>query len=346
LKIPDFHGTGGREERILVKKIILQQTGGPEVFQVVEVDPPRPGPREVVVDLRAIGLNWSEVMIRRGEWPLDLSDGFTLGSEGAGLVQAVGEEVRHVAPGERVAVFDVDAYQVPGQGTYAELIVVAEDKVLKIPPGPAFAEAAALPMALLTAYDALVLHSPLPESGNVVVTACTGAVGLAALQIARLKGLRVIGTTRNESKTALIRQLGCDVVVESNPERLKEKIADLLGGEQVNYVFDPIQGPVAGQLLQIMAAEGTYVVYGALGGMGFSVPASFLFHQLKVHGYVVLAHLADPARLQRVWSELYPLLEENQVRVPVAGQIPFPDAGAAQSAMETHSHFGKLVMVR
>lgn len=329
-----------------MKKIVLKQTGGPEVFETLEVADPRPGPGEVLVDLKAVGLNWSEIMIRRGEWPLDLSAGFTLGAEGAGIVESVGENVRAVAPGERVAVFDVDAYQVPGQGTYAEKILLPETKVLKIPSRPSFAEAAALPMALLTAYDALIKHSPLPEAGQVVITACTGAVGVAALQLARLKGLRVVGTTRDESKAAHVRELGCEVVVEADPARLKEKIVGLLGGPEVHYVFDPVQGPLAGNLLEIMAGDGTYVVYGALGGMGFSVPGSFLFQQLKIHGYVVLRNLADPRRLQQVWSELYPILEENRIRIPVAAEIPFPEAGRAHSQMESHRHFGKLVMVR
>lgn len=329
-----------------MKKTVLSSTGGPDVFQIVEVPDPEPGPEQVRVNIQAVGLNWSETMIRRGDWPMDLGGGFTPGCEAAGIVEEVGESVQSVAPGDRVAVFDVSAYSNPEQGTYAEKMVVDEQRILKIPASVQFAEAAALPMALLTAYDALIRHSPLPESGNVVVTACTGAVGIAALLIARMKGLRAVGTSRSEDKLDLVRRLGCEAVAAHDPKELAEKVTQCLGGAGPDYVFDPVQGTLAEELLSIMESNGTYVFYGNLGGETFTLPAGFLFRQLKVHGYVVLANLADPQDLQEAWSELYPLIEENALPIPVAKTFAFPDFAAAHRAMEEHAHFGKLVVVR
>lgn len=329
-----------------MKKSILLSTGEPGVFQVVNVPEPVPGPGQVLVDIRAVGLNWSETMIRRGDWPLELGEGFTLGCEGAGIVEAVGEDVRTVAPGDRVAVFDIGAYFNPGQGAYAEKMAVDENRILRIPAGLGFAEAAALPMALLTAYDAMVRHSPLPESGNVVVTASTGAVGIAALLIARVKGLRALGTSRSEDKLDRVRQLGCEAVAASDPAELAKKVTECFGGAGPIYVFDPVQGRLAEELLSIMESNGTYVFYGNLGGDTFTLPPGFLFHQLRVHGYVVLANLADPEDLQEAWGELYPLVEENTIPIPVAKTFDFPDFEAAHRAMEQHAHFGKLVVVR
>ncbi len=329
-----------------MKKLILTESGSPDVFQVVDVPEPVPGPGEIRVNLHAIGLNWSEVMVRSGSWPMEFGDGFTPGSEGAGIVEEVGESVRNVAPGDRVAVFDISSYFRPEQGTYAEKIVIEENRALKIPGHLSFAEAASTPMALLTAYDALIRHSPLPESGNIVVTACTGAVGIAALRIAKLKGLRALGTTRNETRLDLIRKLGCDAVSAQDPGEFASKITECLGGAGPHYVFDPVQGRLAEELLAIMENNGTYVIYGNLGGESFSVPPGFLFKQTKIHGYVVLASLSDPQELQEVWSELYPLIEENQVPIPVARTFQFPDAAGAHRAMEAHDHFGKLVITR
>ena len=156
-----------------MKKAVVRQTGGPEVLQLIEVPYPVPGEGEVLVDLKATGLNWSELMIRRGEWPIEISEnGFTPGSEGAGVVEKTGPGVTDMQPGERVIVFDFNAYLDEGQGCYAEKIVVPRDKILKYPENLDFAEAAAVPMAAVTAYDALINHSPLPESGTVVITAC------------------------------------------------------------------------------------------------------------------------------------------------------------------------------
>ncbi|QPJ63500.1 MAG: zinc-binding alcohol dehydrogenase family protein [Candidatus Nitronauta litoralis] len=329
-----------------MKSIIVTGTGSAESFQTVETPTPLPEEKQVLIDLKATGLNWSEVMIRRGDWAVSLDEGMVLGAEGAGIVEGVGGSVLSTRPGDRVAVFDIDSYLQAGQGTYASHILVDESKVLKIPAHLDFAQAASLPMALLTAYDAMVCHSPLPETGNIVVTACTGAVGIAAMQLARMKGLRVVGTTRDENKVDQVRALGCEVVVGKDPKEICEKVSSCLGDEGVNYVFDPVQGPLAESLLELMAMDGTYVVYGNLMGSGFSLSPTFLFQQTRVHGYVVLKNLADPEAMQEVWSEIYPLIEEKLIEVPVAKTIPFPDAGAAQATMEAHQHFGKIVMIQ
>lgn len=329
-----------------MKSIVVKGAGGPEVFQTVDAPTPQPEGRQVLIDLKATGLNWSEVMIRSGDWAMPLEDGNVLGAEGAGIVEAVGEDVLSAKPGDRVAVFEIDSYIQASQGTYASHIVVDENKVLKIPAYLDFAQAASLPMALLTAYDAMVCHSPLPEAGNVVVTACTGAVGIAAIQIARMKGLRVIGTTRDEAKVGKIQALGCEVVVGSDPNEICEKISNKFGVEGVDYVFDPVQGALAEFLLELMAVDGTYVVYGNLTGTSFTAPPTVLFQQTRIHGYVVLKNLADPEAMQAIWSEIYPLIEEKLIEIPVAKKFNFPNVGAAQDAMQEHRHFGKIVMVQ
>ncbi len=329
-----------------MKAIVLAQSGGPDVFNTVETPTPQPGESQVLINLKATGLNWSEVMIRKRDWPIPLEEGFVLGSEGAGIVEEVGSTVSSVRPGDRVAVFDVNAYLEAGQGTYASHILVDENKVLKIPSHLDFAQAASLPMALLTTYDAMVCHSPLPEAGNVVVTACTGAVGIAAMQLARMKGLRVIGTTRDEKKADLVRGMGCDVVVGKSPQEICDKISKSFGEAGVDYVFDPVQGLLAESLMGLMGNDGTYVVYGNLSGEMFSLPSEFLFKQTKIHGYVVLRNLAEADAMQAVWSEIYPLIEEKLIHIPVAKTFPFPAAGAAQEAMDSHQHFGKIVMTQ
>lgn len=329
-----------------MKKFVIRKTGGPEVLEMVDAPDPEIGDGQVLIDVKAVGLNWSEVMIRRGEWPLDLGGGFTPGAEGAGIVEAVGPQVENVKPGDRVANFEVEAYLDPAQGNYAEKIAVPADKVLKFPERFSFAEAAASPMAILTAYDAMVNHSPLPETGTAVVTACTGAVGATAIQIAKRKGLRVIGTSRSKDKKGHITSLGAEAAIESDPVRLKERIAEMTGGGGVDYVFDPIAGETATQLLSLMNFNGTYVLYGFLGGQQFTVPSNILFEQIQIHGYVVLRNLYDTFWLQEVWSEVYPLLETREITVPISKTFPFEKAAEAHREMESHRHFGKLVLVR
>lgn len=329
-----------------MKRVVVHKTGGPEVLEIVETPVPMVGKNEVLIDIKATGLNWSEVMIRRGDWPMDFGDGLTLGAEGAGVVEAVGAEVEDFKTGDRVANFDLLAYELPHQGNYAEKIVVAADKVLKIPDNLDFDEAAAIPVAMLTAYDALINHTPLPETGTVVVTACTGAVGIAALQLARRKGLRVIGTTRVERKRSAITALGVEAVVETDAVRLKEKISHLVGERGVDYVFDAVNGFTATQLLQIMGENGCFVNYGALSGGEFTVPSSFLFNQVKIHGYVVLKNLSNTQVLQEVWDEVLALIESREVIIPVAKTFPLMEVSAAHRFFEGNQYFGKLVLVQ
>lgn len=330
-----------------MKKVVIRATGGPQVLKLIEVPDPVAGENEVLVDLKATGLNWSELMIRKGDWPIEISaNGFTPGSEGAGVVEKTGSGVTDVQPGDRVIVFDFNAYLDEEQGCYAEKIAVARDKILKYPENLEFAEAAAVPMASLTAYDALINHSPLPESGTVVITACTGAVGIAAIQLARRKGLRVIGTTRRETQRAHIHSLGAEVAVAPDPFRLKEAIADLVKDEGVDYIFDPIGGETATQLISLLNFNGTYVIYGILSGGELKLPDNFLFSQVKAHGYIILRNLEDPKSLQAAWNEVLPLIETKEILIPVHKTFPLQDVAKAHEEMEDHPHWGKIVLVQ
>ncbi len=329
-----------------MKKIILRRSGGPEVLEVKEVKDPEVKDGEVLIDIRATGLNWSEVMIRRGDWPIKIQNGFCLGSEGAGVVEKIGKGVQRLSPGDRVALLYVQAYCQEEQGCYAEKIAVPEEYALKLPDGLDFAEAAAVPMAILTAYDAMVLHSPLPESGTVVVTASSGSVGITAIQVAKRRGLRVIATTRSDEKRSAIVELGGEVVIARDPVQLKEKVAQLVGSDGVDYIFDSVGGETATQLLPLLNSEGTYLGYGNLGGNEFTVSNSFLFSQLKIHGYVVLRNLADPEKMQAVWNEAIPLIETRDVVVPVHKTFPLGEVAQAHREFEDHKHFGKLVLVQ
>ncbi len=322
----------------------MNKTGSPEVLELIECPDLSPKLDEVLIDLKAIGLNWSEIMIRKGEWPLELGEGFVLGAEGAGIVEEVGPEVKNIRPGERVVVLDFDAYKIPSQGTYAEKIVVCENKVLPIPGQLHFSDAAALPVAWLTAYDAMINSAPLPESGILVITASTGAVGIAASQLGKIKGLRVISTTRSENMRPFISGLGVDVVVAEDSDEIKNEIYNKTRGKGIDYIFDPISGKTATELISLLNSKGTYLCYGFLSDDKFTVPSSFLFNQNLIKGYVVLHSLQKPDELQRVWRDLMPIMDETHI--PVAKTFAFENAPTAHQEMEKHGHFGKLVLVR
>lgn len=328
-----------------MKKIVIRSQGAPEVLEWIDLPEPAPNEEEVLVAIEAIGMNWSEVMIRSGSWPIEIAEGFTPGSEAAGVVEKVGAGVDDLRPGEKVLVFDMSSYERETQGCYAEKISVSRDRILKYPQHLDFPEAAAVPMAALTAFDVLVNHTPLPETGTVVITACTGAVGIAAIQIAKRKGLRVIGATRSPSKKSFVHSLGAEAVVAQDAQSLKKNILEMVGDGGVDYIFDPVNGETATQLISLLNFEGHYVCYGFLGGDHFQVSSAFLFHQVSIHGYVILRNLADPQELQAVWNEVLPLIEAKEIEIPVAKTFALADAAGAQRAMEAAKHIGKLVMI-
>ncbi len=329
-----------------MKKIVFKETGGPEVLSIIDVPDPVIKKNEVLINLKSIGLNWSEIMVRRGEWPMELSGGFTPGVEGVGIVEAVGPDAQKIRPGDKVANFEIDAYLTAGQGNYAGKIAVAEDKVLTLPGDISMTDAAALPMAVLTAYDALINHSPIPESGTILITACTGSVGIAALQIARLKGLRVIATTRSAEKIPAIEEFGAEAILTDDAVDLCQKVSDAAGADGIDYVFDPISGDVASGLISMINPNGTFVSYGLLDGDRFTVDTNLLFNQIKVHGYVVINNLADTKALQKTWNDILPLVREKEIIVPVAKTFPFAEVVQAHKYFENHAHFGKIVLLQ
>ena len=273
----------------MARIVRFHETGGPEVLRLDEVPEMDPGPGEVRIRVEAIGLNRAEVMLREGiyhERPVFPS---RIGYEAAGVVEAVGEGVTNVNEGERIATVPSFALSQTRQGVYGESATVPAEIAAPYPAELTPAQGAALWMAYLTAYGALVHYGDLGPDDAVIITAASSSVGLAAIQIAKERGTTVIATTRTAAKKDALLGFGADHVVATDEEDLPARVMEITGDAGACVVFDPIAGPLLTTLCGAAAPYGTIYEYGALHPGETAYPAHADVGEVAYH-----RRLSDP----------------------------------------------------
>ncbi len=323
-----------------MRAVVYTAAGGPEVISISEVPAPTLGPGELRVRVRAAGLNRADIYQRKGGypappgWPKDIP-----GLEYAGEVDAVGAGVTRWRPGDRVM-------GLVGGGAQAELVVVRESEALPIPGNLSFAEAAAIPEAFYTAYDALVTRGRLKEGERVLIHAVGSGVGTAAAQIAKHRGATVIGTSRSAVKLSRAAAYGVDVAVDTS----RTAVRDAVGGP-VHLIIDVIGGPALADHLAMLAPRGRLVILGLMGGRNGEVELDQLLHKrLEVIGSVMRArgHDERAALVRELGAQLVPLFKprggQPVLRPVVDRTYPMEQVAEAHGAMERDENFGKLVL--
>ncbi len=317
-----------------MRAIIYTAPGGPEVIQLREVPTPEPGPGQVRVRVRAAGLNRADIHQRRGNypappgWPADIP-----GLEYAGEVEALGPGATRWRLGDRVM-------GLVGGGAHAEAVVVHQDEVLAIPQALSFTEAAAIPEAFLTAWDALVTRGRLQPGERVLIHAVGSGVGTAASQIAKRIGATVLGTSRQRAKLERAREYGLDVGIDTSAGSFRDAV-----GEPVNVIIDVLGGPALADNLAVLAPRGRLVLLGFLQGNRTEVSLEpVLRKRLEIIGSVMRT---------RLLAERIPLVAQFAARVlpdfpplrPVVGAtFPMTALADAHRAMERDESFGKTVL--
>jgi len=216
----------------MARQIQIAQTGGPEVLQVAEVEPRDPGPGEIRIANRAIGLNFIDIYIRSGLYPAELPSG--LGTEGAGVVDAVGEEVEDFAEGDRVA------YAMGPLGAYADFITMDADKAIALPEAIDFEAAAGGMLKGLTVQYLIRQTYAIGEDDTILFHAAAGGVGSIACQWAHALGAHVIGTVSNEDKASIAHQNGAWMTIDTTRESVPERVRELTDGAMVPVVYDSV----------------------------------------------------------------------------------------------------------
>jgi NADPH2:quinone reductase len=334
-----MHPVDQDQERRM-RAAIFTGAGGPEVISIGEVPKPEVRPGHVRVRVHAAGINRADLIQRRGQyaappgWPADIP-----GLEYAGEIEAVRETDRW-GVGDRVM-------GLVGGGAQAELVTVHQDEALPIPEGLSYAEAAAIPEAFLTAYDALVTRGRLASGDRVLIHAVGSGVGTAAAQIAKHLGAMVLGTSRSADKLARALVYGLDHGIDTSRGSFREAI-----GEPVQLVLDVLGGPAFADNLAVLAPRGRLVLLGFLAGSKFTGDLGPILRQrLEVIGTVMRTRSSDErVPLVREFRErMLPLFDQRiehaaPLRPVVERTIPMTQLAEAHRAMEQNETFGKVVV--
>jgi NADPH:quinone reductase len=325
-----------------MRALVITKPGGPEVLAMEDRPVPQPGPGEIRVRVHTSALNRADLLQRRGAYPAPPGAPADIpGLEYAGEVESVGEGAGLWAPGNRVM-------GIVGGGGHAEYVVVHEREAIRIPQNLSWEEAAAIPEAFMTAYDALFRQLDLTMGERLLVLAVGSGVGTAAVQLASAAGATVIGTSRSADKLRrATSELGLEVGVDTSKEDLAEAVNQATYGSGVHAVLDLVGGKLLEASLRVVALRGRVVVVGTTGGSKVEVDLGLLLRRrIHLFGTVLRSRpLEEKIALAREFSNaVLPLVSSGRIRPVVDSTFPFDAVRAAHERMEENASFGKIVL--
>ena len=341
-----------------MRAVVFDRFGGPDVLEAREVPEPAAGPGEVLIDVRACGINHLDLWVRQGLRGLDVEMPHILGNDVVGVVAALGAGVRNVKPGDRVLLCPTLScgvcpachagddhlcreYDVIGRrrnGGYAEKVSVPAVNCLPFPENLEWAAAAAVPLVFLTAWHMLVGRARLRAGEDVLVIGGSSGVGSAAIQIARLLGARVIATAGREAARERARALGAHEVLDHGRDDLTAQVRALTGKKGVEVVFEHVGGPVFERTVGALARNGRLVTCGATAGGAVSLDLNLLFGR---HLSLLGSWMGRRAEL----IEVLQFVRDGRLKPVVDSVRPLAEARAAHEYVEARKHFGKVVLV-
>lgn len=323
----------------MARQIQFTETGGPEVLQVAEVTPRDPGPGEVRVANRAIGLNFIDIYVRTGLYPAELPSG--LGTEGAGVIDAVGEGVDDFAEGDRVA------YAQGPLGAYADFITLDAEKVIALPEAIDFETAAAGMLKGLTVQYLIRQTYSIGEDDTILFHAAAGGVGSIACQWAHALGAHVIGTVSNEDKAGIAQRNGAWMTIDYTRESVPERIRELTDGVMVPVVYDSVGKDTWKDSLACLSKRGLMVSFGNASGPVEGVNlaelnkgGSLFVTRPSLGGY------ADTReRFEMMCDDLFAVIESGDVKINIGQRFNLEEAGEAQRALANRETTGSTVLL-
>ncbi|MDR5889686.1 MULTISPECIES: NADPH:quinone reductase [Halomonas] len=324
----------------MAKRIQFARTGGPEVLELVDVTPAEPGPGEVRVRHQAVGLNFIDIYFRTGLYPAPaLPSG--LGTEGAGVVEAVGEGVEHLAVGDRVA------YAQGPLGAYAESHVLPAEKVVTLPDGIDAETAAAAMLKGLTVQYLLRQTYPLQGGETILFHAAAGGVGSIACQWAKALGVKLIGTVSSPEKAALAEKNGAWATIDTTREDVVERVRELTGGAMCDVVYDSVGKDTWETSLDCLKKRGLMVSFGNASGPVEGVNIGILNQKgsLFVTRPSLNGYADTRERLEAMAADLFARIESGEVSIDIGQRYPLAEAAEAQEALAGRKTTGSTVLI-
>jgi NADPH:quinone reductase len=319
-----------------MKAIRVKEFGGPEVMQLEEAPDPKPSGAQVVVRIRAAGVNPVDVYVRSGVYPRKPTLPYTPGTDGAGTVESAGPDAKRFKPGDRVYLAGSLS------GTYAELALCEEQFVFPLPAHVSFAQGAAMHVPYATAYRALFQRAHALAGETLLVHGASGGVGIAAVQLARAAGLRVMGTVGSERGRKLVLAEGAHEVLDhSAPNHFEEALA-ATGGRGYDLILEMLANVNLGRDLGILAPHGRVSVVGSRGNAEIT-PRDMMGRDGAILGMSLWN--ATPQELISIHSALVAGLENKTLRPVIGQEIPLGEAARAHTAIMAGGAYGKIVLI-
>ena len=321
-----------------MKAIQVSQTGGPEVFTLVDLPVPEPKPDEAVVEIKAAGVNFIDVYFREGRYPAPLP--FINGQEAAGIVVSVGADVTNVKAGNRVAYTGV-------LGSYAEYAAVPADRLVLIPDQIDFQKVAAAMLQGMTAHYLSHSSYPIKRGDTALIHAAAGGVGLLLVQMCKLLGARVIGTAGSEEKAALARAAGADEVIIYTTQDFEAETKRLTDGKGVHVVYDGVGKTTFQKDLNVSRPRGYLVLFGGASG---AVPPFDLL-ELTKHGSLFVTrpslqhYVATREELEQRSGDVFQMIVRGDLKLRIHQTYSLAEAGQAHRDLEGRRTTGKLLLI-
>jgi NADPH:quinone reductase len=322
-----------------MKAVQLKEYGGPEVLEIVEIEKPVPAGREVLIEIKAIGVNYADTARREGQYVVKTPLPFIPGAEIAGIVASIGDKVTSVKPGMRVVTL-IES------GGYSEFALADERSLIPIPEQLDYQNAVALPLQGLSAYHVLKTMGRLEKGESVLVHAAAGGVGTLAVQLAKLFGAgKIIATASSSEKLELARQMGADVLINYSEPNWVEQVLEATGGKGVDVALEMVGGDVFHKTLKCLATFGRLVVFGAASGEQSKMyPSSLMARNQSVIGFFLPQIMRKPELLQQSLVELLSYLGEGKLKLTIGGVFPLDEAANVHRLLQSRKTTGKLVL--
>jgi NADPH2:quinone reductase len=322
-----------------MKALVCRAFGPPENLVVEEREEPSAGPGEVLVEVRAAGLNFPDLLIVGGQYQVKVPPPFVPGGEAAGVVRAVGDGVSRFSPGDRIIT-------TPGTGAFAERIAVPEALCLPLPPAMSFEQGAGFTVTYATSYHALRQSTQLQAGETLLVLGAAGGVGSSAVEIGKALGARVIAAASSAEKLEFARESGADDGIDYSAVPLREAIREVTGGAGVDVVYDPVGGELAEQAYRSLGWHGRYLVIGFASGEIPSFAANIaLLKEASVIGvWWGTWSRHNPREAHRNMADLFAMVEDGRLTPRVTGRYPLERFAEAFAAIAARRARGKIVL--
>ena len=325
------------------KIVRFHALGSADVLQLEELPLSQPGPGEVRLRVRAIGLNRAECVFRKGQYSIQPTLPSRIGYEASGIVEAIGVGVSPDLIGQirsTVPAFDLGTY-----GVYGEVAIVPAQALAAYPETLNFEQGASIWMQYFTAWGALCHLGHLTAGDFVIIPAASSSVGLAAIDICRAEGAIAIALTRTSEKRQVLLDLGAHHVIATGEEDLVARVHEITAGKGARLTFDPVGGPTLEKLALAAAPKGILYLYGALSRDPTPLPLfQVLFKHLTLRGYTLFEITPDPEIRAAGEQYIYNRLASGIFKPIIAKIFPLSEIVAAQRYMESNQQIGKIVV--